>query len=67
MARVRGLEIERLFSSLILIVMALFVASATPGAGRWRRPLRAAAIIGFAVALVLALGETGLWWAGIRP
>ena len=61
---VRGLETARLFNALVLIVMALFVASGMQGAGRWRRPLRLAAIIGFAAAVVLALAETGMWWAG---
>lgn len=62
-----GLEPQRLLSAMILIVMALFVASGAPSAGRWRAPLRLAAIVGFAVALVLALREIGLWWAGIGP
>ena len=57
-----GLEPERLLRALILIVMVLFIAGGIPGAGRWRRPLRLAAVVGFAVALVLALAEIGRWW-----
>jgi hypothetical protein len=63
MARVRGLASERLLSALILVVMTLFVASGVPGAGRWRRPLRLAALAGFAVALLLALGAIARWLA----
>jgi hypothetical protein len=44
--------------------MALFVAGGAPGAGRWRRPLRLAAIIGFIAVAALALGETVRWLAG---
>ncbi len=63
-----GFDRQRVLSALVLVVMALFVASGAPGAGRWRRPLRLAAIIAFAVVLVLALGEVGAWWwAGARP
>lgn len=67
MARVRGFESQRLLSALILLVMALFVASGTPGAGRWRRPLRAAAVIGLAAAVALALGDSLWWWLGQGP
>lgn len=63
----RGLESQRLLSAIIVLVMTLFVASGTPGAGRWRRPLRAAAIIGLAAAVALALGESVGWWLGHGP
>ncbi len=63
----KWLESERALSAIILLVMALFVASGTPAAGRWNRPLRLAALIGFGVALALALGETAFWWAGRQP
>lgn len=67
MGRVRALDPQRLLSAIILIVMALFVAGGTPGAGRWRRPLRLAAIIGFGVAVALALGEAIFWWVDAGP
>jgi hypothetical protein len=63
MARVRGLAPDRLLSAIILVVMTLFVASGVPDAGRWRRPLRLAALGGFAVALLLALALIGRWLA----
>ena len=63
----RGFESQRLLNAIILLVMALFVAGGAPGAGSWRRPLRLAAIIGFAAAVALALGETVLWWTGGGP
>ena len=59
-----GFDRQRLLSALILAVMALFVASGTPPAARWRRPLRAATIVGFLIALAIALVEIALWWAG---
>jgi hypothetical protein len=62
-----GLDPQRLMRALILIVMVLFVAAGTAGARKWRRALRLAAIVGFAIALVLALGELGRWWAGAGP
>lgn len=64
MVRVSGLDAQRLIGALILLVMALFVAGGAPGAGRWRRPLRVAAMIGFTAAVALALGETVRWLAG---
>ena len=57
-------ERQRLFSALILIIMALFVSSGVARPTRWRRPLRLAAITGFAVAVAAALAEIFLWWSG---
>jgi hypothetical protein len=61
-----GLDRERLISALILMAMALFVGSGTLPGGRWRRPLRLAAIIAFLAAFAASLAEIGLWWAGRR-
>jgi hypothetical protein len=61
---VNACDRARLLSALVFVVMALFVATGVPGAARWRRALRRAAIIGFAVAVALALAEIGLWLAG---
>jgi hypothetical protein len=58
---VNAFDRGRLLSALILVVMALFVASGTPGAARWRRPMRQAAILGFLVAVALAVIEIALW------
>ena len=54
---------QQLLSALLLVVMALFVSAAAPFGGRWRRPLRLAAIIGFGVAVALALVEINIWWS----
>ena len=62
-----GFDTERLWSALVVVVMALFVASGLPGVGVWRRPLRVAALVGFAVAAALALGESVLWLAHPPP
>jgi hypothetical protein len=51
-------------AALVALVTALFVAAGYKPAARWRRQLRYAAIIGFAIALGLALAETALWLAG---
>ncbi len=59
-----GFERQRLFSALILVVIALFVSSGLPPAARWRRRLRLAAVVGFLIALAAALGEIVLWWIG---
>ena len=55
---------QQLLSALLLVVMALFVSAAAPFGGRWRRTLRLAAIIGFGVAVALALVEINIWWSG---
>jgi hypothetical protein len=52
-----------MLSALILVVMALFIASGQPFAGRWRRTMRLAAMIAFALAVVAALIEVGWWLA----
>ena len=59
-----SLDRQRLFTALILTIMALFVASGVPFATRWRRVLRLAAILGFALALGAALVEIVWWWIG---
>ena len=59
-----GFDRQRLLTALILLVMALFVASGVPPAMRWRRKLRLAAIAAFFIALALALAEIALWWTG---
>jgi len=64
MAEMNSVDRQRLLTALILAVMALFVSAGAPGAGRWRRQLRGAAIVGFAVAVALALVEIGLWLTG---
>ena len=56
-----GFDRQRLLTALILAVMALFVASGTAPAIRWRHPLRLVAIASFFIALVLALGEIAFW------
>jgi len=61
---VNDFDRQRLLSALILVVMALFVASGAPPASRWRRPMRLAAIAGFVIVVALALSEIVLWWTG---
>lgn len=63
----QGFDRQRLLTALILVVMALFVSAGTPFAARWHRQLRRAAIIGFVIAVALALAEIGFWWAGLAP
>jgi hypothetical protein len=60
-----GFDRQRLLSALILVVMALFVSGGALFAGRWRRPLRLAAIIAFFTALAAALAEILFWWIGV--
>lgn len=60
-------ERQQALSALLAAVMALFVASGYQPLARWRRRLRAAAIIVFLVALAAALAEVGLWVAGAQP
>jgi hypothetical protein len=55
---------QQLFSALSLLVMALFVSSTWGPLARWRRGLRLAAILVFALAVVAALVEIALWIAG---
>lgn len=62
-----GFDRQRLLTALMLVVMALFVFAGTPFAARWRRQLRLAAIIGFVVAVALALGEIAFWLFGRGP
>jgi hypothetical protein len=53
-----------MLSALILLVMALFVASGQVPAGCWRQRLRLATLIAFALAIGAALFEIGQWLAG---
>jgi hypothetical protein len=55
---------DRLFSALTLLVIGLFVASGIVRTTRWRPRLRAAALIAFAAAVLVALGASVLWWRG---
>jgi hypothetical protein len=57
----RPIDRQQLFAALTLAVMALFVASGYAPLGRWRRWLRPAAIVLFALAIVAALGEIARW------
>ena len=50
---------QRLFAALMLLVMALFLASGYLPAAPWRRHLRRAAIVGFLLALAVALARLG--------
>jgi hypothetical protein len=59
-----GFDRQRMLTALMLVVMALFVASGRPFPARWRRRLRLAAIGGFVVALAAALAEIVWWWSG---
>lgn len=52
---------QRLFSALVLLVMALFLTAGYVPAGPWRRHLRRAAIAGFLVALAAALFHLAFW------
>jgi hypothetical protein len=61
-----GFERQQAITALMALATALFVGAGYPGAGRWRRRLRAAAILCFAIAVAAALVETGLWLAGGR-
>ena len=58
-----GYERQRLYGALILLVTALFVMSGYTPLARWRRPMRAAAIGFFVLALAAALIEIVLWLA----
>ena len=55
-------ERQQMFSVLVLLAMALFVAGGYPPAARWRRQLRIATIVLFCAAAGWALAEIGLWW-----
>ena len=58
-----GVARQQAIAALIFLVAALFVASGTMSAARWRRPLRAAAIACFVLAVIAALVEIGRWLA----
>jgi hypothetical protein len=61
MADMDGFDRQRLLSALMLVVMALFVASGLRVPARWRRRLRLAAIGAFVVALIAALAAIVIW------
>ncbi len=61
MAAMNGFDRQRMITALILLVMAAFVTSQYGPAVRWRRRLRVIAVGGFAVGVLLALGEIALW------
>ena len=52
---------QQMFGALIGLVTALFVMAQLPG--RWRRQLRAAAIVLFILVLAVALVQIALWLA----
>jgi hypothetical protein len=63
-AAMSGFDRRQAIAALIALVTALFVAAgAVPGL-RWRRPLRVAAIIGFAIAVAVVLVDIALWLTG---
>ena len=62
-----GFERHQALVALMALVTALFVASGYPPASRWRRQIRGAAIVLFAIALAIALAEVGLWLADRQP
>ena len=63
-AAMSGFDRRQAIAALIALVTALFVAAgAVPRLG-WRRPLRVAAIIGFAIAVAFVLVDIALWLAG---
>jgi hypothetical protein len=59
-----GFDRHQALAALIALVTALFVAAGAMPTWRWRRQLRAGAIIGFAIALFVVLAEIALWLAG---
>jgi hypothetical protein len=63
---VSGINEQQMFSALILLVIALFVASGVPPATRWRRELRFAAIAAFGAAVFWALIKIAFWLADAR-
>ena len=56
-----GLDRGQILTALTLLVMALFVSSGMPGLGRWRRPIRLAAIGLFAICLAYVIVEVVVW------
>lgn len=61
-----GFDRQRMLSALILLVIALFVASGFPAAARRRRELRIAAIVAFCAAGFWVLIEIAIWAAEAR-
>jgi hypothetical protein len=55
---------QRLFGSLMLVSLALFVSSGTAVPPSWRRWLRGGAVAIFALAVLAALVEVALWLRG---
>ena len=62
-AAMSGFDRHQAIAALIALVTALFVAAGAMPALRWRRQLRAAAIIGLAVTFAVVLVEIALWFA----
>ena len=62
-----GIEAQQLFAALVLLIMALFVGSGYRQAGRWRRPLRIAAIVLFCLAALFAALQTAEWLSSTQP
>jgi len=63
-AAMSGFDRRQAIAALIALVTALFVAAGAVPWLRWRRQLRAAAIIGFAIAVAFVLIDIALWLAG---
>ena len=59
-----GFDRGQAIAALIALVTAFVVAAGAMPGLRWRRQLRAAAIIGFAVALAIVLVDIAIWLAG---
>jgi hypothetical protein len=59
---VTDFERQQMFSALMLLAVALFVAGIFPPAARWRRELRIGAIVAFCAAVAWAVAEIGMWW-----
>ncbi|MBV9829633.1 MAG: hypothetical protein JO001_28770 [Alphaproteobacteria bacterium] len=54
-------EHQRLFSALLLLVMALFVGSGVISGEKWRQRLRLGAILCFIFAVLAALIDIARW------
>ena len=59
-------ERQQMFSALMLLVIALFVARGFPPLARWHRHLRIGAVLLFCIAAGWALVEIAVWAAGWR-
>lgn len=61
-----GFERHQMFSALILLAMALFVASGALLAARRRRAMRIAAVVAFCAATIWALIKIAFWVTEMR-